>query len=211
MSSLRTVIVEQFGHPAGVVGRIVGLIMTVRSSNRERSRKTLALLDIQPADRVLEIGHGPGLALGWAASLARAGKVVGVDHSQLMHRQAARRNARALAQGRVELFVASADALPDLGAPFDKVFAVNVHLFWKDPPATLARVARVMRPGATLALTFQPRQPGATAQDALRGGERMAADLRAAGFHSVRVEILKLRPIDGVCVLGTLPDQLPRM
>jgi ubiquinone/menaquinone biosynthesis C-methylase UbiE len=206
MSSLRTAIVKQFGNPTGVVGRIVGLILTVRPSNRERSQKTLALLDIQPADRVLEIGHGPGLALGWAAALASAGKVVGIDHSLLMHRQAARRNAQAIAQGRVELFAASANAMPDFGAPFDKVLAVNVHLFWNDRLATLVKVARVMRPGATIALTFQPRQPGATEQDAFEGGERIAADLRSAGFQSVRVEILKLRPVNGVCVLGILPE-----
>ena len=49
-----------------------------------------------------------------------------------MHRQAARRNARAIEAGLVELHIASVDALPAFTNPFDKV-AVNVHLFWPDP------------------------------------------------------------------------------
>lgn len=67
--------------------------MATRPSNLERNMRTLALVDIQPDDRVLEIGFGPGIAIERAAELARRGKVIGVDHSELMLRQASRRNA----------------------------------------------------------------------------------------------------------------------
>ena len=59
-SSLREAIVRQFGRPTGIVGRLVGLVMATRTSNRERNRRTIELLQIQPDDRVLEIGYGPG-------------------------------------------------------------------------------------------------------------------------------------------------------
>jgi SAM-dependent methyltransferase len=201
-SSLRQAIVRQFGQPTGLVGRLVGLVMARRPSNRERNRRTIELLEIQPDDRVLEIGYGPGLAIQWAAERAVRGKVVGVDHSDLMHRQAARRNARAIEAGLVELHIASVDALPALNIPFDKVFAVNVHLFWPDPMRVLARLAAVMKPGGTIALTFQPRSRGATNDDTRLGAERIAESLRAAGFGDVQAEILPMRPVDAVCVLG---------
>src|SRR5262249_12503284 len=76
-SGLRKTIVRQFGRPTGLVGRLVGLVMAMRYSNRERNRRTIELLDIQPDDRVLEIGFGPGLAIEMAARLARSGCVVG--------------------------------------------------------------------------------------------------------------------------------------
>ena len=160
------------------------------------------MLEIQPDDRVLEIGYGPGLAIEWAAERAVRGKVVGVDHSDLMHRHAVRRNARAIEAGLVELHVASVDVMPALNIPFDKVFAVNVHLFWPDPVRVLARLAAVMKPGGTIALTFQPRSRGATNEDTRLGAERIAESLRAAGFGDVRAEILPMKPVDAVCVLG---------
>jgi SAM-dependent methyltransferase len=205
MMSLRDVIVRQFGQPEGLVGRLVGLVMAVRPSNRERNRRTVELLNIQPDDRVVEIGYGPGLAIQWAAARALRGKVVGLDHSALMYRTATRRNARAIKAGRVELHVTSLDTMPPFEAPFDKVFAVNVYMFWPDPAAVLTALASVMEPGGVIALTFQPRNRGATSEDVRRGGERIAASLRAAGFLDARIEVLPLRPIDAVCVLGRAP------
>ena len=107
MNSLRSALVEQFGKPSGLLGRVAGFIMRVRPSNRERNLRTLALLDIQPADQVLEVGFGPGLAIERAAELASRGKVVGIDHSALMLREARLRNAKAIADGRVELLLGS--------------------------------------------------------------------------------------------------------
>ncbi len=205
MEGLRRAIVRQFGRPTGLVGRLAGLVMAIRPSNRERNRRTVELLDIRPDDRVLEVGYGPGLAIRWAAERAVHGKVVGIDHSASMRRVAARRNAPAVAAGRVELHVASLDAMPTFGAPFDKVLAVNVYLFWPDPVGALARLASLMRPGGTIALTFQPRGRGATNEDGRRGAERIAESLRAVGFLDVRAEVLPMRPVDAVCVLGRAP------
>jgi ubiquinone/menaquinone biosynthesis C-methylase UbiE len=201
-SSLRQAVVRQFGKPTGLVGRLVGLVMATRPSNRERNRRTIELLEIQPEDRVLEVGYGPGLAIEWAAERARRGKVVGIDHSDLMRRRAARHNARAIEAGLVELHVASMDAMPAFDGPFDKVFAVNVYMFWPDPARALARLAAVMKPGGTIALTFQPRNRGATNEDTRRGAERIAEGLRVAGFGGVRAEILPMKPVEAVCVLG---------
>jgi hypothetical protein len=92
--------------------------------------------------------------------------------------------------------------MPALNIPFDKVFAVNVHLFWPDPVRVLARLAAAMKPGGTIALTFQPRSQGATNADTRLGAERIAESLRAAGFGDVRAEILLMKPVDAVCVLG---------
>lgn len=99
--------------------------------------------------------------------------------------------------------VASAEALSAFDAPFDKAYAVNVSMFWGDPVATLARLAGVLAPGGTLALTFQPRRRGATDEDARRAGERLSGSLVAAGFVDVVIEVLAMKPVSAVCVLGT--------
>jgi hypothetical protein len=56
-------VVGQFGHPRGTVGRVAGWVMAHRASNRRRNCWVVSLLDVQPSDRVLEIGFGPGLAI----------------------------------------------------------------------------------------------------------------------------------------------------
>lgn len=202
MSTALSALVQQFGKPSGPLGVLAGLIMRVRRSNRVRNLRTLELLDVRPEDRVLEVGFGPGLAVARAAELALAGKVVGIDHSQLMLRQARRRNVEAIRSGRVELLLSSADALPRFEGRFDKVLAVNVYMFWKDPVSVLSGLRQVMKPGGRIAITLQPRRRGATAGDTRAAGERMGASLRAAGFGEVRTEILEMAPVAAACVLG---------
>jgi ubiquinone/menaquinone biosynthesis C-methylase UbiE len=203
--TLRSRIVAQFRHPTGVVGRLVGLVMATRSSNRERNRRTVELLQIRDDDRVLEIGFGPGLAIEMAARSARNGKVVGVDHSEIMLRQASRRNREAIAAGRVELHLGSAVSLPALTKPFDKVMASNVLMFLDDPVATLRQWLAVTRPGGWIAITHQSRKQGATSADSARDADQIAADLCAAGFTDVRIEILEMEPVNAACVLGRRP------
>lgn len=205
--SVRSTLVRQFGKPTGLLGAIVGLVMRVRPSNRERGRRTLDLLDIRPEDRVLEVGFGPGLAIERAAALASRGKVVGIDHSKLMLRQATRRNARAIDAGRVELLLGSAERLPELPMRFDKAFAINVYMFWGDPEAVLRGLRGALEPGGALALTLQPRNRGATDADARTAAERMAASLREAGFEDVRIEILDMAPVNAACAIGRAPVQ----
>jgi len=80
-------VIGQAHHPRGAAGRVTAWERAHRPSNRQRNRWVVALLGIRPADQVLEIGFGPGLAI---AELARAGAghVYGIDHSGVMLRQA---------------------------------------------------------------------------------------------------------------------------
>lgn len=183
--------------------------MRVRPSNRERNLRALELLDIRAEDEVLEVGFGPGLAIERAADLASRGRVVGIDHSELMLREARRRNAKAIGAGRVELLLGSAERLPDFSARFDKVLAVNVYMFWEDPVAVLRALRGAMKPGATISLTLQPRRRGATDEDAREAAERMGSSLRGAGFENVRIEILEMAPVNTACVLGQVAPEDP--
>jgi ubiquinone/menaquinone biosynthesis C-methylase UbiE len=121
----------------------------------------VSLLGVQPADQVLEIGFGPGLAV---AELARvgAGHVYGVDHSGVMLRQASRRNAAAIRAGRITLMRASVDQLPPaLDGPFDAILAVNSLRFWPAPAQRLAELRRRLAPGRRVAIASQPPLPRA--------------------------------------------------
>ncbi len=201
-AAMRTAILRQFGRPSGALGWVAGQITARRPSNRVRNRRTVELLDLQPADRVLEIGFGPGLAIAEAAARVPEGHVTGVDHSLAMLKQAAARTAAAIAAGRVTLCLGSLDRCDLPAGCFDKALGVNVHLFWTDAPAMLARIAALLKPGGTLALTHQPRHAGATNADAGRRADLIAGQLLQAGFTDARTVVLPMAPVNAVCVLA---------
>ena len=195
-------LVTQFHQPHGIGGRAAGWVMAHRESNRKRNVWAAGLLEVQPEDRVLEIGFGPGIAIEAMARRATNGLVVGVDHSDVMVRQATRRNAAAVRAGRVELRLGSAEDLPEFDAPFDKILAVNSLMFWDDPVARLKELHDLLQPGGQIAIVYQPRGPDATNEVAARTGEEIAERFTEVGFTDVRVETLALEPTDAVCVLG---------
>jgi len=201
-TSFRHKLVAQFHRPHGWMGRLAGAIMARRPSNRDRNLWTVDLLDIQPADRILELGFGPGLSIQAASARAPRGRVVGFDHSQTMLAMARRRNTAAIRDGRVELRLGSFSELPSFAEPFDKILAVNSLQFSDNPEKLLRSLVECLRPGGTLAITFQSRKPGATDEDSRLGGEQRAKLLQAAGLTDVRVELLPLEPVCAVCVLG---------
>lgn len=198
---MRTVVVQQFKRPNGVLGRLAGWIMAHRESNVSRNMWVVSLLGIEAPHHVLELGCGPGVALGQASKLATRGRVLGVDHSELMVKTAIKRNASAVASGRVEIILGTAESAASRGERFDRVFAVNVAQFWDAPADTLAALREVMRPGAVIAIAFQPRNKGAIDEDAVRGAERNQELLEEAGFRDLRIETLDLDPM-ATCALG---------
>jgi SAM-dependent methyltransferase len=207
LAAVRTLdrdVIGQAHHPRGAAGRVTAWEMARRPSNRERNRWVVGLLAVRSADRVLEIGFGPGVAI---AELARAGAghVYGVDHSEVMVRQASKRNATAIRAGRVTLVNASADRLPPaLDGPFDVVLAVNSLGFWPGPAERLAELRDRLAPGGRIAIVSQPRCPGATVTTSRRAAADIENLLRGAGFTRLRTELLPLNP-PVACVLAANP------
>jgi len=200
--------VRQFGHPRGIAGRVVGWIMAHRRSNQQRNSWAVSLLDVQPTDRVLEIGFGPGVAIAELAGRATRGQVYGVDHSEVMVQQASGRNAAAIRAHRVYLAHASVDQLPSFDGPLDAILAVNSVGFWPNPVEQLRQLRRLLRPGGRIALASQPRCPGATQATTARAAQELQEVLTQAGFTQIQAEILGLDP-PVACVLATNPTDAP--
>lgn len=197
--------VRQFHHPRGAGGHIAGWVMGRRSSNVQRNRWAVKLLDVQPGERVIELGCGPGVAVAALARRATQGLVVGVDHSAVMIGQARRHNTAAIRAGRVRLIHTPVQRLPLTERPFDAALAVNTVGVWPEPTARLREIGRMLRPGGRIALVSQPRCPGATAATSAAAADELAARLSEAGFENIRFETLALDP-PAACVLATRPS-----
>jgi ubiquinone/menaquinone biosynthesis C-methylase UbiE len=187
--NLDYLLMRMFGRPQGLLGRLGGHIMAWTKASF--TRWVIDLLEIQPDDRVLEVGFGPGVAIRRLAASTPAVFIAGIDSSREMVEQAAARNAKAIAEGRVDLRAGSVERLPFEDNSFDKVLSINSLQVWPDAVAGLSEIQRVMKVGGKLALGFtaQSRQPVAGLKE----------QVMMAGFSELRL----IKMDEGFCLLAT--------
>lgn len=145
-----------------------------------RLRWAVESLDVRPKDRILEIGGGRGVAAELVCQLLTDGKLVGLDSSASAVKGAEARNAEYVADGRAEFVLGTLEGAELAAAgPFDKVFAVNVNLFWtRDPAHELDLIRGALKPDGSLRLFYEP--PSAEQVRSL--DTRLTATLTANGF-----------------------------
>ena len=114
-------------------------------------RFLVARLDLQPDARVLDVATGTGAV---ALELVRQHccSVVGIDRSAEMLAVARARIAARGLDSRIELHEGRAELLPFPDAAFDALTVTYLLRYVDDPAATLRELARVVRPGGTMAL-----------------------------------------------------------
>lgn len=141
---------SQLRQPRGIIGKLVGRGMA--RQNKESNDWTIALLNVQPDDRVMEVGFGPGVAIKSVSQMASEGFVAGIDFSAAMVQQAGKLNASEIKDGRVELKIADVSSIPYDDNSFNKIFAVNVVYLWPNLLNVVKELKRVMKPEGILAL-----------------------------------------------------------
>ncbi len=159
---------------------------------------------LQPGQRLLDVGCGPGSVTLDLAQRVAPGEVVGVDSSEQVVQQA-RAAAREAGDESTTFEVADAFALPFEDDSVDVVHAHQVLQHVADPVGLLREMARVTRPGGIVAardadyeaMTWAPAHPGLTRwlelyRAAARGtgaepdaGRHLLGWARAAGLTDV--------------------------
>jgi demethylmenaquinone methyltransferase/2-methoxy-6-polyprenyl-1,4-benzoquinol methylase len=102
--------------------------------------------------RVLDVATGTAAVAIELAQAVPGRAIVGVDQSPEMLAPGRARVERAGAAGRVELREARAEALPFADGEFDALTFTYLLRYVDDVPATLRELARVVRPGGTVAM-----------------------------------------------------------
>jgi len=189
----------QFHKPTGVMGQVVGWVLA--AENRDRNTWAVSLLDVQSHHRILEIGFGPGLAIEVAARKAVVGMVAGIDHSEVMVKQASRRNSAAIREGRVNLRLGDPALIPFENGFFNSVLTVNAFHMWENQAKGLSEVLRVLKPDGKIVVVEQPVSGDLEAQaEAVR--IELPAKLAQAGFRSAQVENITLKRKPVVAAIG---------
>ena len=151
-------------------------------------RFLVSRVDAGAGDRLLDVATGTAAV---AIELVRRHgcSVVGLDQSAEMLDEGRARVKRAGLSQRIELVEGRAEALPFEDASFDALTFTYLLRYVDDPAATLRELARVVRPGGTIAsLEFgvPPRLlPRAAWELYVRVGLPLAGRVVSPGWHEV--------------------------
>ena len=152
-------------------------------------------LAVDGADRVLEIGGGPGVAASIVCDRLETGRMLLIDRSATAIERTRRWNPEHMSSGKLSLETIDLRDFEARGRRFDKMFAVNVNVFWTTgATAELARVREALDPGGRLFLFYETPSAGRADEVATR----VAEALRANGF--AEPEILTPAPELLCCV-----------
>jgi len=174
----------------------------------ERLVWAVETLAVEPADHVLEIGCGHGVAVSLICEQLAGGKVTAIDRSPTMVDMASRRNRAHVASGKA-VFQAIALEQADFGSErFNKIFAFHVNLFWKQPARALGIVKQLLTPGGAVYLFHQ--LPGWKETSETQAFSKRATDmLRSNGFAVREVLAKDLKPMPSVCLIAEAPAITP--
>lgn len=129
-------------HPgfAGLTGLVAALTFSV--GRRGFAELAIGLVDLQPGDRVVDVGCGPGVAARVAAG--QGASVIGVDPAPVMLDVARWSTWR---RTSIEWAAGTAERLPVPTGAADVVWSLSTVHHWADVSAGLAEVGRVLAPG----------------------------------------------------------------
>jgi len=160
------------------------------------------MLGLKPADHVLEIGCGTGVAAALVCEKLTRGKLLAVDRSATATAAARKQNREHVKAGRAEFVTASLERAKLERQRFHKIFAFNVGSLRKDGSTEVAALTKVLRRNGALYLFEQPPSAAMTAKVA-DGWLRV---LHENGFVVRDVVFHELTPAPAVCVVAALPD-----
>ncbi|SEM10369.1 Methyltransferase domain-containing protein [Stigmatella aurantiaca] len=155
-------------------------------------------MDIQPGDRVLEIGCGAGIAAGLVAEKLQTGSLTAIDRSAPMVQKASARNRSSIEDGRAVFLAVPIEKMQSGAKPYDKAFAFNVSLFWGEPSRALRTLSALLKPDGRLYVFHQPPSEAKTRPIA----EATRRLLEAQGYAVQETRYQPMKPATVSCVLA---------
>ena len=180
---------QQLSLPTGLFARLMGRLMN--RGNAKMNAFAVRQLELNPLDRVLEVGFGGGVTL--PSLLGVVSFVGGIDPSREMVEWAKARFSAAVIAGRADFRQGSVEAIPFEAASFGKACTVNTVYFWRSLDAGFSEIHRVLLPGGRLVVGLLPkewmdRMGHPTDIFTTRSSNEVGAALTKSGFHDVHIE-----------------------
>jgi arsenite methyltransferase len=195
---------RQLGNPSRITGKFAAIVWNRR--NAALNDVVFDMLDLEPSDRVLEIGFGGGYLLGRMSTIVTDGWLAGVDVSPAMVSHCSNSFRKRIREGKLELKCAAAESLPYPSWDFTKVCSTNSIFYWQEVGQAMSEIERVLRPGGNLVLCFTSKESLAKRNFAgdirLVEADEIQALMAANGFESIRSVCSSDQYREFICVTG---------
>ncbi len=143
----RKFIASKFKKPTGLFGIFASNIMI--KGNKSKYDHLIKDLDIQPHDKLLEIGYGPGTGINTIAALYPTCTIHGIDFSPLMYKRASKYNKQYIDNGRLQLQYGDFLKVSVIGNNYDKIFCLNVVYFWNELKEPFEKLRSLLKTGGS--------------------------------------------------------------
>ena len=190
----------QMCKPEGALGSIMLGCMNVAHA-RAADWGLDFLKDFAPSS-IVDLGCGGGRNVKEMLSRYPDAKVAAVDYSALSVERTRKKNARAVASGRLSALQEDVAELPFGVRTFDLATAFETVYFWPDLEKCFAEVRRVLTPGGLFLICNESDgvdEVGRNFEKIIDGmkcytAEELTAALTSAGFSDVRIERRENKP-----------------
>lgn len=121
----------------------------------ERFLWALSVLSPAATDQILEIGCGNGILTQLIALQLNTGSITAVDRSKSAIKQAEKRNAGLIHEGKVNLITGDFAKASFPQHHFDKMLAFNVNIFWKGSDKDFQLICHCLKPSGRLYIFYE--------------------------------------------------------
>ena len=146
-------LIKQSQKPSGLIGRVITKIWSFYF--KKLSLWAIKQTTISDNYRILEIGYGGGSTIKNLLALNKNLEIHGIDISKESYRTAQRVHSDSIRKGSVQLKIGNVENMPYQNNYFDRIFAIQTHIFWKDIKKSFKEVYRVMSSNSTLIIASE--------------------------------------------------------
>lgn len=146
-------LIKQSQKPSGLIGRVITKIWSFYF--KKLSLWAIKQTTISDNYRILEIGYGGGSTIKNLLALNKNLEIHGIDISKESYRTAQRVHSYSIRKGSVQLKIGNVENMPYQNNYFDRIFAIQTHIFWKDIKKSFQEVYRVLSSNSTLIIASE--------------------------------------------------------
>ena len=146
-------LIKQSQKPSGLIGRVITKIWSFYF--KKLSLWAIKQTTISDNYRILEIGYGGGSTIKNLLALNKNLEIHGIDISKESYRTAQRVHSDSIRKGSVKLKIGNVENMPYQNNYFDRIFAIQTHIFWKDIKKSFQEVYRVLSSNSTLIIASE--------------------------------------------------------
>lgn len=146
-------LIKQSQKLSGLIGRVITKIWSFYF--KKLSLWAIKQTTISDNYRILEIGYGGGSTIKNLLALNKNLEIHGIDISKESYRTAQRVHSDSIRKGSVQLKIGNVENMPYQNNYFDRIFAIQTHIFWKDIKKSFQEVYRVLSSNSTLIIASE--------------------------------------------------------